>query len=53
MKTGTANLPLHDGSAPQWLLKSMRLLAGEIVKALVYEHGSEEFLRRISDPYWF
>jgi hypothetical protein len=31
----------------------MRLLAGEIVKALVYEHGQEEFLRRISDPYWF
>jgi hypothetical protein len=31
----------------------MRLLAGEIVEALVYEHGQEEFLRRISDPYWF
>ena len=23
------------------------------MSALVYEHGSEEFLRRISDPYWF
>jgi len=53
MKTGTANLPLHGGSAPPWLFKRMRLLAGEIVAALVYEHGSEEFLRRISDPYWF
>ena len=31
----------------------MRLLAGVIVEALVYEHGQEEFLRRISDPYWF
>jgi hypothetical protein len=31
----------------------MRLLAGEIVEALVYEHGQEEFLRRIADPYWF
>jgi hypothetical protein len=31
----------------------MCLLAGEIVQALVYEHGQEEFLRRISDPYWF
>ena len=28
-------------------------LAGEIVEALVYEHGQEEFLRRVSDPYWF
>ena len=53
MKTGTANLPLHGGSAPPWLFKRMRLLAGEIVEALVYEHGQEEFLRRVSDPYWF
>ena len=53
MKTGTAYLPLHGGSAPPWLFKRMRLLAGEIVEALVYERGSEEFLRRISDPYWF
>jgi hypothetical protein len=53
MKTGTGNLPLHGGSAPPWLFKRMRLLAGEIVEALVYEHGQEEFLRRISDPYWF
>lgn len=53
MKTGTANLPLHGGSAPPWLFKRMRLLAGEIVEALVIEHGQEEFLRRISDPYWF
>ena len=53
MKTGTANLPLHGGSAPPWLFKRMRLLAGEIVEALVYEHGQEEFLRRISDPHWF
>jgi hypothetical protein len=53
MKTGTANLPLHGGSAPPWLFKRMCLLAGEIVEALVYEHGQEEFLRRLSDPYWF
>jgi hypothetical protein len=31
----------------------MRLLAGEIAEALVYEHGRDEFLRRIADPYWF
>ncbi|HEX7445774.1 MAG TPA: DUF763 domain-containing protein, partial [Methanothrix sp.] len=48
MKTGTANLPLHGGSAPPWLFKRMCLLAGEIVEALVYEHGQEEFLRRVS-----
>ena len=53
MKTGTANLPLHGGSAPPWLFKRMHVLAGEIVEVLVYEHGQGEFLRRISDPYWF
>lgn len=53
MKTGTANLPLHGGAAPPWLFKRMQLLAGEIVEALVYEHGSDEFLRRIADPFWF
>ena len=53
MKTGTANLPLHGGSAPPWLFKRMCLLAGEIVETLICEHGHEEFLRRISDPYWF
>ena len=53
MNTGTANLPLHGGSAPPWLFKRMCLLAGEIVETLICEHGHEEFLRRISDPYWF
>jgi uncharacterized protein len=53
MKTGTANLPLHTGSAPPWLFKRMCSLAGEVVEAIVYEHGSEEFLHRIADPYWF
>lgn len=53
MKTGTANLPLHTGSAPPWLFKRMVRLAGEVTEALVYEYGSDEFLRRISDPQWF
>jgi uncharacterized protein len=53
MKTGTANLPLHGGSASPWLFKRMCHLAGDMVEALIYEHGQEEFLRRISDPYWF
>jgi hypothetical protein len=35
MKTGTANLPLHGGSALIWMFKRMCLLAGEIVEALV------------------
>lgn len=53
MKTGTATLPLHGGKAPAWLFSRMRLLAREIVLAIVSEYGPEEMLRRLSDPAWF
>jgi hypothetical protein len=53
MKTGVANLPLHGGKAPPWLFKRMKLLAGALVDTIVYEYSQDEFLRRISDPYWF
>jgi hypothetical protein len=53
MKTGATDLPLHTGSAPPWLFKRMCRLADGVVEALVYEFGPEEFLRRVSDPYWF
>ncbi len=53
MKTGTANLPLHTGSAPPWIFKRMVRLSGEITEALVDEHGQDEFLRRIAGPHWF
>ncbi|WJI09970.1 DUF763 domain-containing protein [Methanobacterium sp. CWC-01] len=52
-KIGTANLPLHGGRAPRWLFRRMVKLAGDITEAVVYEYGPLEFLRRISDPYWF
>lgn len=31
----------------------MRKLAKEIVSVMVDEYGSDEFLRRLSDPFWF
>jgi len=53
MKTGIANLPLHYGKAPSWLFSRMKSLAREIVLYMVTEHGPEEVLRRLSDPFWF
>jgi hypothetical protein len=53
MRTGVANLPLHGGKAPPWLFKRMVGLAGAVVEAVIYEHGQEELLRRVSDPCWF
>ena len=53
MRTGIVSLPLHGGKAPAWLFKRMVKLAGGITEALIYEYGQDEFLKRLSDPYWF
>ncbi len=50
---GTANLPLHFGSCPRWLFGRMSELSGAITEAIIYEHGQSEFIRRISDPFFF
>ncbi len=52
-KTGVANLPLHPGKAPRWLFKRMVLLSKGIIEVISYEYGKDEFLRRLSDPFWF
>ncbi len=53
MRTGIANLPLHYGSAPRWLFDRMKKLAGTITQIIVWDYGPEEFLLRLSDPFWF
>ncbi len=53
MKTGITNLPLHGGKAPKWLFGRMKKLAGSISKIIIDEYGEKEFLKRLSDPYWF
>jgi len=52
-KTGVAHLPLHPGKAPRWLFKRMVGLSKGIAEVIVYEYGTDEFLRRLSDPLWF
>jgi len=52
-RTGTARLPLHYGKAPHWLVVRMIGLAREITTIVIDEYGRDEFLKRISDPYWF
>lgn len=53
MKTGSAYLPLHFGTAPRWLFEQMKRLAREISIILITEYGPQEFLARVSDPLWF
>jgi hypothetical protein len=52
-RTGTATLPLHTGKAPRWLFERMAELAPAVAEIIVLEQGTSEFLRRLSDPYWF
>ncbi len=52
-RTGSATLPLHGGKAPRWLFDRMAELAPAIAEVIVLEHGRPEFLRRLSDPFWF
>jgi hypothetical protein len=52
-RTGVANLPLHGGKAPRWLTGRMRKLAKEVTSLIIEEYGTDTFLTRISDPYWF
>ena len=52
-RTGVASLPLHGGKAPAWLTVRMRKLAKEVAGSMIDEHGTDKFLMRLSDPYWF
>ena len=53
MRSGTADLPLHGGRVPAWLSKRMTSLGRVIALAIVHEYGRDEFLRRLSHPFWF
>ena len=52
MRTGYAHLPLHGGRAPRWLFSRMVKLAREMTCLIVAEYGPDEFLARLSDPFW-
>ena len=52
-RSGTADLPLHHGKVPPWLASRMALLGGAITESIVMEYGRSEFMKRLSDPFWF
>jgi len=53
MEKNIAELPLHYGSAPEYLFERQKKILFEIGKLTIMEFGTEEFLKRISDPYYF
>jgi hypothetical protein len=52
-RTGSADLPLHGGSVPPWLVTRMAALGRVIVEAIVHHYGRNELLRRLAHPFWF
>src|SRR5436190_14775215 len=52
-RTGSADLPLHGGRVPPWLASRMAALGAVICQAIVHHYGRQEFLRRLSHPFWF
>lgn len=52
-KSGSADLPLHNGHVPKWLSERMAKLGLAITESIITEYGKSEVLRRLSDPFWF
>lgn len=52
-RSGSADLPLHGGRVPPWLATRMSSLGAIITQAVVQRYGRDEFLQRLSHPFWF
>ncbi|MCF1741950.1 DUF763 domain-containing protein [Paradevosia shaoguanensis] len=52
-RAGNADLPLHSGYVPRWLSQRMARLGAVVTQAIIHEYGRDEFLRRLSHPFWF
>jgi uncharacterized protein len=52
-RSGSADLPLHGGRVPPWLATRMSSLGAIITQAIVHHYGRDEFLKRLSHPFWF
>lgn len=52
-RAGTADLPLHYGHVPLWLAERMGKLGLAITEEIISNKGKDDFLRRMSNPFWF
>src|SRR6267154_894107 len=52
-RSGSAILPLHGGRVPPWLATRMSSLGAVVTQAIVHHYGRDEFLQRLSHPFWF
>ena len=52
-RTGVADLKLHPGRAPSWLVTRMEKLSEKIFTIIHDEFGEDEILARLSNPLFF
>ena len=52
-RSGSADLPLHNGHVPKWLADRMTRLGAVISQAIIHHYGRDELLRRLAHPFWF
>ncbi len=52
-RAGYADLPLHYGHVPLWLAERMGKLGLAITEEIIAHKGKDDFLSRMSDPFWF
>jgi hypothetical protein len=52
-RSGSADLPLHNGRVPPWLGQRMSRLGAVICEAIIHHYGRDELLRRLAHPFWF
>ncbi|MFH8080788.1 MAG: DUF763 domain-containing protein [Candidatus Aenigmatarchaeota archaeon] len=52
-RTGIFDLPLHNGKTPKWLFEKMVRISEAISEIIVFEYGQKEFIKRLSNPFWF
>src|SRR6476620_2172015 len=52
-RSGSADLPLHNGHVPLWLAERMAKLGLAIVETIATEFSPAEVVGKLSNPFWF
>ncbi len=52
-RSGSADLPLHDGHVPMWLADRMAKLGLAIVETIAMEFSTAEVIGKLANPFWF
>jgi len=52
-RSGSADLPLHNGYVPVWLAERMAKLGLAIVETIAMEFSKEEVVSKLANPFWF